>query len=82
MDYIKTLDARNSRRRDKETLCPYCERLIGVLVLKFKTNDNPKMCRHKNQQGLWCTGSGLTVPLNTVMSRSGVLKAWGIDPHA
>lgn len=65
--YLRDLDRANESRRTCETMCTTCGRRIGVLVLKFKSTDNPKVARHKNGDAQWCSGSGVAVHPNAVL---------------
>lgn len=65
--------------RQRETMCPACDRIVGVHVWNQTWTTNPrtprltegepiwKVTRHHNRSSNWCPGSGYSVPTGAVI---------------
>lgn len=64
--------------RQRETMCPACDRIVGTHVWNQTWGDKPrnprltetviwKVTRHHNRSANWCLGSGMSVPEGAVI---------------
>lgn len=61
----------SGHRPERETMCPVCDRMVGVFVTPFNGRANPKVSRHHRpgtgDQRIWCRGGGLAISASAII---------------
>lgn len=68
----------DAKRRLRETCCPECGKLVGILTpprIVVEHRMDLRRARHFNRQRAWCLGSGGIVPTSEIIDKIGAPQA-------